>query len=71
MPTEYEVYYTVVYSLATGSEVLIDNRELTLTRDYSYDSTQVLGKAEEEELLRNAIVADLVQLVLRQIDAQS
>ena len=40
---------------------------LTLTRDYTYDSTLVLGKAREEELLRDAIVDDLVRIVLKQI----
>jgi outer membrane lipopolysaccharide assembly protein LptE/RlpB len=45
----------------------MQEQELTLTRDYTYDSTLVLGKAREEELLREAIVKDLVRVVLRQI----
>jgi len=42
---------------------------LTLTRDYTYDSTLVLGKAKEEQLMRDAIVDDLVRIVLKQISA--
>ncbi len=76
VPTEYEVYYTIQYSLSSGSKNLLDgsgpknlldSQTLTLTRDYTYDSTLVLGKAREEELLREAIVKDLVRIVLKQI----
>lgn len=67
VPTEYEVYYTVEYALVAGEKNLLQVQTLTLTRDYTYDSTLVLGKAREEELLREAIVDDLVRIVLKQI----
>jgi LPS-assembly lipoprotein len=67
VPTEYEVYYTIRYNLSSGPKNLLDSQTLTLTRDYTYDSTLVLGKAREEELLREAIVKDLVRIVLKQI----
>ena len=67
VPTEYEVYYTIEYGLAAGTVNLLEPQTLTLTRDYTYDSTLVLGKAREEELLRDAIVDDLVRIVLKQI----
>jgi len=67
VPTEYEVYYTVEYALDSGAKRLLELQTLTLTRDYTYDSTLVLGKAREEELLREAIVDDLVRIVLKQI----
>jgi LPS-assembly lipoprotein len=69
VPTEYEVYYTIEYWLRSGEKNLLDRQTLTLTRDYTYDSTLVLGKAREEELLREAIVDDLVRVVLKQISA--
>lgn len=67
VPTEYEVYYTLTYSLDAGMRNLLPQQTLTLTRDYLYDSTLVLGKAHEEELLRGAIVQDLVRIVMKQI----
>jgi len=67
VPTEYEVYYTVRYALDSGEKNLLERQTLTLTRDYTYDSTLVLGKGQEEELLRQAIVDDLVRIVLKQI----
>jgi LPS-assembly lipoprotein len=67
VPTEYEVFYTITYSLVTGANGLMPRQTLTLTRDYTYDSTLVLGKAREEELLREAIVDDLVRIVMKQM----
>ncbi len=67
VPTEFEVYYTISYGLDSGASTLMPQQTLTLTRDYTYDSTLVLGKAREEELLREAIVKDLVRIVMKQI----
>jgi LPS-assembly lipoprotein len=69
VPTEFEVYYTVYYTVRSGEKVLLEPQLHTLTRDYTYDETQVLGKAREEELLRKAIVDDLVRLVLIQVSS--
>ena len=69
VPTEYEVYYSVEYSLATGGEDLLAPQLTTLTRDYTYDATLVLGKAHEEDLLREALAKDLVRVVLRQLSS--
>jgi LPS-assembly lipoprotein len=68
VPTEYEVYYSIEYSLDSGAQNLLEQQTLTLTRDYTYDPTLVLGKEHEQQLLRDAIVDDLVRIVLKQID---
>lgn len=67
VPTEYEVYYTIAYNMHSGATNLLPQQTLTRTRDYTYDSTLVLGKAHEEAALREAIVADLVRIVMKQI----
>ncbi len=67
VPTEYEVYYTIQYALSSGERNLLETQQLTITRDYTYDETLVLGRAQEEELLRDAIVDDLVRIVMKQI----
>ncbi|MEM6511809.1 MAG: LPS assembly lipoprotein LptE [Pseudomonadota bacterium] len=69
VPTEYEVYYTVEYSLVAGEQTLVTPRLLSLTRDYRWDENLVLGKAAEEEELRQAIIADLVRILIKQIDS--
>lgn len=66
-PAEFEVYYTIEYALVSEEQSLLSQQELTLTRDYIYDETRVLGKAREEEALRAAIVDDLVRIVLKQV----
>ena len=70
VPTEYEVYYTVGYGVTSGETTLLDVQDLTLTSDYTYDSTLVLGKAREEDVLRNALARDLVRIILKQITTQ-
>ncbi len=70
VPTEYEVYYTVEYGVTSGDETLLAVQDLTLTSDYTYDSTLVLGKAREEETLRDALARDLVRIILKQISTQ-
>lgn len=67
VPTEFEVYYTIQYGIESNAVSLLQPQMLTLTRSYTYDSTLVLGKAREEALLRDAIVQDLVRIVLKQI----
>lgn len=67
VPTEYEVYYTVQYAIDGIGNRLLETQNLTVTRNYTYDSRLVLGKAREEDLLREAIVKDLVRIVLKQI----
>ncbi len=70
VPREYEVYYTINYSVESDSKRIMAPQSLTLTRDYTYDETLVLGKAREEELIREAIVDDMVRIVLKQLSSQ-
>lgn len=67
VPTEYEVYYTVHYAIDAAGDRLVEPQALTITRDYTYDERLVLGKAREEELLREAAAKDLVRIVLKKI----
>lgn len=69
VPTEYEVYYTVEYSLVSGDDTLLLPQDVTFTRDYTWDETLVLGKAREEDMIRDAIVRDLVRAVLKQLSS--
>jgi LPS-assembly lipoprotein len=69
VPREYEVYYTIFYSVESGEQSVMAPQSLTLTRDYTYDETLVLGKAREEELLREAIADDLVRIILKQLSS--
>jgi LPS-assembly lipoprotein len=66
-PEEYEVFYAVEYSVASGGAELIQAQPLELTRDYSYDTTAVLAKQREQGILRAALAEDLAAQVLRRL----
>ena len=67
VPREFEVYYTVLFQVQTANRTLVPSRDQTLTRDYTWDETLVLGKEKEESLLREAIADDLVRIVMMQL----
>ena len=69
IPREYEVYYTVEFSVDINDVEVLAPQTLTLTRDYTYDETVVLGKEREEQVLRDSIASDLVALVQQRLDS--
>ena len=48
-------------------KVLLPSRTQSLTRDYIWDETRVLGKEREAEMLREALADDLVRVILIQL----
>ena len=69
VPTEYEVFYIVNYSLVSGPTTLMQPRTQTQTMFYTWDETLVLGKQMEQQTLRDAIVGDLVRVVMIQLSS--
>ncbi len=68
-PTEYEVYYTVRYRVLIGEREALPPQLLTLTRDYSFETTAMLAKEHEQELIRAALARELAALVMRRLTA--
>jgi LPS-assembly lipoprotein len=68
-PEEYEVYYSVEYSVDGGGRELIAPDTIELKRDYSYDERAVLAKQREQFLLREALARDLAGLIVRRLAA--
>ncbi|MDP1708326.1 MAG: LPS assembly lipoprotein LptE [Gammaproteobacteria bacterium] len=65
--SEYEVHYAISYSvLDNNGEEKLANR-ISLVRDYRFDETQVLGKEAEEKRLRQDMVQDAAQQIMRQL----
>ena len=70
IPTEYELTYRVKFSvISSEGKTLIDNEEVSATRDISFDESQLLAKEREQEILRAALARDLVALVMRRLAA--
>ena len=69
IPREYEVTYTVEFSVEGTSGELLPSQKVSLTRDYSFDETKLLAKENEEAILREGMARDLVAIVMRRLSA--
>lgn len=68
-PNEYEVTYSVRFSVSTGDKELLAPQEISATRSYSFDETRLLAKEHEESILRQAMAHDLADRVVRQLSS--
>lgn len=66
-PTEFEIQYVVQYSVDRGGQEVVPEQRLELTRNFSFDESQLLAKGHEEDVLREAMARDLADLVLRRL----
>ncbi len=67
---EYQLRYRVGFRVSDGKgRAYIPGNEITLTRDVSFNDTQVLAKESEEALLYRDMQSDMVQQILRQLAA--
>jgi LPS-assembly lipoprotein len=66
-PREYEVTYTVRFSVSAGDKEILPEQEVALSRDYSFDERALLAKEHEEAILREALARDLVGIVMRRL----
>jgi LPS-assembly lipoprotein len=68
-PQEYDVFYQVDYSVDRAGKEVLESQSTELTRNMSFDDTQVLAKDREEAVLRDALARDMATLVLRRISS--
>jgi LPS-assembly lipoprotein len=68
-PREYELTYTVRFSVSAKGEPLLPEQEVILTRDYTFDESALLAKEHEEALLQEALARDLVGIVMRRLSS--
>jgi LPS-assembly lipoprotein len=68
-PQEYEVFYTVEYSVSAAGKEILPRQKLTLTRDYAYDDAAMLAKQHEEDDIRASLARELAALVTRRVSA--
>ena len=67
VPTEYNVFYTISYSVWVESEEVLPVQDIGLTQAYTYDATTVLGKNRERDAIRDALAENLVRQVAQQL----
>lgn len=67
VPTEYNVYYNVSFSVWLEGQEALPTQTLGLTQGYTYNPETVLGKNREEEAIREVLSLNLVNQVTRQL----
>lgn len=66
--SEYEIHSSVKFSVSDDQgQLLSEAQQVEAQRDYQFDQDQVLGKDEEEQLLREQLNQQLVQSILRRL----
>jgi LPS-assembly lipoprotein len=68
-PQEYEIFYEVEFAIDRGGAQVVPPQRLQLTRNISFDESELLAKDREEEILREAMARDLADLVLRRLES--
>ena len=70
-PTEYQVTYTVRFSLTAGGRELLPPQQVSSMRSYSFDESLLLAKEHEEAILQQAMGQDLADIVMRRLSRVS
>lgn len=66
-PTEYQVTYTVRFSVTAGGKELLPVQQISAQRSYSFDESRLLAKRHEEAILQQAMGEDLADIVMRRL----
>lgn len=66
--SQFELYYSLRFRLLDlRGEIIHPESSVGVTRDYAFDPTNVLGKAQEESLLRDDMRQQVVGQMLRRL----
>jgi LPS-assembly lipoprotein len=67
---EYTIRYHVEFDVVgAGATPLLAKQTIELSRDFTFDATQALGIAAEQDLLTGELQRDMVQAILRRLEA--
>jgi len=69
LPREYELDYTVRFSVTSGDKELLASQEVSTSREYSFAVSELLAKENEEAILQAALAHDLVDVVMRRLSS--
>ena len=67
---EYSLRYHVEFEVADGAgKVLLPKQTIELTREFTFDASQALGVTAETDMLTKELQRDMVQTILRRLEA--
>jgi outer membrane lipopolysaccharide assembly protein LptE/RlpB len=69
IPAEYELTYTVRYSVDGNGKQLMAPEQRVLVRDYNYSESEQLAKQHEQEILSTALAQELATVVMRRLSS--
>ncbi len=64
---EYRLDYTVLFSVYENDQLIINRQALNISRDYSFDITQITGAQAEERILREQMHQDMADMIIRRL----
>jgi LPS-assembly lipoprotein len=67
IPTEYELTYTVTFSVQGTDKELLAPQTISLSKDYSFEENVLLAKQHEADILRQQMARDLVSIAMRRL----
>ncbi len=67
IPTEYELTYTVTFSVQGADKELLVPQTISLSKDYSFEENVLLAKEHEADILRQQMARDLVTIAMRRL----
>lgn len=67
IPTEYELVYTVTFSVRGDDKVLLAPQTINLARDFSFEEQVLLAKEHEADVLRAQMARDLAGIAMRRL----
>jgi LPS-assembly lipoprotein len=66
-PNQYELTYSVSFTVTAHDQELLPPQDISATRSYSFDERLLLAKGNEEDILREDMARDLADMVMRRL----
>ncbi len=67
IPTEYELTYTVIFSVQGPDKELLAPQTIAISKDFSFNENALLAKEHEADILRRQMARDLVAIAMRRL----
>lgn len=67
IPTDYEITYTVTFAVLGTDKELLAPQTISLSRDYSFEESELLAKEHEADTLRAQMARDLATIAMRRL----
>ena len=69
--SEYSVHYDVQFEVVgAGGRLLIPLQAIHMSRNFTFDQTQVIGSAGQQQQIQRSLVDDMTQAILMRLQAQ-